>query len=296
MKDIISILISVKNESQYITEALDSISDKYIDDSISLEIIIVDDGSEDDTCKIIKNRNQSNILLIETEGVGKARAYSIAYENASGQYFILFAGDDILIPEVLLDRIRPLKNFIDEPAVVFSKLLSFSKNSKYHDILLPKNPLLGMRSGAGITFNRVFGEMVFPIPETLPNEDSWIIHFHEYFDVKIFEVPKVCMKYRIHENNSYKRGINFNSVREQQWIRARASLLFYSKYFSILDKKSERNLLYKIVINILKYYGNSIVLLCIKGVSFNQKLKALFNSNSIFYKIREMGYSFFSGR
>lgn len=296
MSEVLSILMSVKNESEYITEALDSIEKTDISKDISVEVVIVDDGSNDNTCEIIRSRNQQNIKLIESGGVGKANAYSLAYKHSIGDYFILFAGDDTLISDMMIERVSPLIGKKEVPSVTFAKMLSFSNNKKYDNILLPKNPNHGMRSGSGICFNKAFAKLVFPIPSVLPNEDSWIMHFPEYFDVSVFEVPKVCMRYRIHENNSYKRGVDFSSVKYQQWIRARSSLIFYTSYFNKLDKECEKKLLLKIVLDIFKYLGNSVNLLFLGSVPLKDRLKALFNSSSVMYHIREFAYSFFSGR
>jgi glycosyltransferase involved in cell wall biosynthesis len=294
MKRKLSVLLSVKNESKYISEALDSIERNH--DIYDIEIVIVDDGSNDDTCQIIKDRLQDNIKLIETNGIGKANAYSMAYELSTGEYFILFAGDDKLRTSSINARLSPLLKSDDKATVTFSKMRSFSENQKYDGILLPKDRTKGMRSGSGIAFNKLFAERVFPIPSVLPNEDSWIMLFTEFLDIQAFEVPIVGLDYRIHADNSYKRGGDFTEVKKQQWIRARSTLIFYARFWTELSTVNEKKVLFKIVSEILKYYGSWIVIAFLQQLTLIQRIKLIFNSNSFLYSFRELAYKFFSGR
>lgn len=286
--------MSVKNEAQYVEAALRSIEPALPAD---IEIVVVDDGSTDGTADIVERLNLPFVKLFRTEGIGKAAAYSLAYERAAGSYFILFAGDDLLVPTALEARVAPLRSYAEDvAAVTFCKLKSFSNQEKYDGMVLPKNPRLGLESGGCIAFNRYFAERAFPIPSTLANEDSWLMLQVRYSDVKVMQVPLIGLLYRIHQNNSYQRGVSFTTVNEQMWMRQRALFFFYEKYREQLSAAQQREILFALTVQLLRYLGRPIPILLLNSGALKERVKAVFNSTSGFYWLRERFYKFFSGR
>ncbi len=286
--------MSVKNEAQYIEAALRSIEPALPAD---IEMVVVDDGSTDGTADIVERLNLPFVKLFRTEGIGKAAAYSLAYENAGGAYFILFAGDDLLVPDALEARIAPLRTCSENiAAVTFCKLKSFSTQKKYDGMVLPKNPRLGLESGGCIAFNRHFAERAFPIPSTLANEDSWLMLQVRYSEVRVIQVPLIGLLYRIHPNNSYQRGVSFETVNEQMWMRQRALFFFYEKYRGQLSAVQQREILFALTVQLLRYLGCPVSILLLNSGALKERIKAVFNSTSGFYWLRERFYKFLSGR
>tara|TARA_R110001583_G_scaffold195505_1_gene374530 strand:+ start:6932 stop:7807 length:876 start_codon:yes stop_codon:yes gene_type:complete len=290
----ISILMSVKNEACYIETALRSIEPAA---ALGIEVVVVDDGSTDGTSEVVERLNLPFVKLIRTPGIGKAAAYSLAYEQASGSFFVLFAGDDLLIPEALEKRIAPLRMQDSQvSAVTFCKLKSFSEQGKYDGMELPKNSKLGLESGGCIAFNRSFANHAFPIPSTLANEDSWLMLQVRFSDVRVTHVPLVGLLYRIHDNNSYKRGVPFIQVNEQMWLRQRAHFFFYEKYRTRLSPAQQRRILLEFALQLLRYLGAPILLMLLLELPIKTRIKALFNARPALYWTRERFYKFFSGR
>jgi glycosyltransferase involved in cell wall biosynthesis len=90
----VSIIVINYNKDIYLRESIDSSIRNLVNDS---EILIVDDGSTDDSIKIINSysRNDSiRIILKENEGVIKTRNRAI--KEARGKYIIQLDGDDIM--------------------------------------------------------------------------------------------------------------------------------------------------------------------------------------------------------
>lgn len=290
----LSVLMSVRNEIRYVEAALRSIESASPAD---IEIVVVDDGSTDGTPELVEGLGMPFVKLVRTVGIGKAAAYSLAYENSTGSYFILFAGDDLLVPAALEARIAPLRRCKDDfAAVTFCKLKSFSSQGKYDGMILPKNPRLGLESGGCIAFNRRFADQAFPIPSTLANEDSWLMLQVRYSSVQVTQVPVIGLLYRIHEGNSYQRGVSFKAVNEQMWMRQRALFFFYEKYRGQLSVNQQREILFELAVQLLRYLGRPLPVLVMSGVGLKVKVKAIFNSTSGFYWLRERFYKFFSGR
>lgn len=291
----LSVLVSVKNEAQYVEAALRSIEPAI--GSLDIEVVVVDDGSTDGTPDVIEALGLAYVHLVRTQGIGKAAAYSLAYERAKGSFFVLFAGDDLIVPEVLHQRIAPLRSEPDDvSAVTFCKLRSFSESARYDGMELPKHPQRGLESGGCIAFNRAFGDTAFPIPPTLANEDSWLMLQVRFNGTKVSHVPQVGLHYRIHANNSYKRGVQFAQVNEQMWMRQRALFFFYEQYRERLSAVQQRQVLLEFALQLLRYLGRPALLMLLPGLSLKARVKVLFNSRPALYWVRERFYNFFSGR
>lgn len=89
----VSVIIPTYNVSQYISETLNGFINQTLK---NIQIIVVDDGSTDDTCEIITSyaKQDSRIQLIkqENQGAGVARNNGMSY--AQGEYIYFFDGDD----------------------------------------------------------------------------------------------------------------------------------------------------------------------------------------------------------
>lgn len=80
----VSVFMTVKNGERFIQRSINSILKQTLPPR---EIVIVDDGSVDNTCKVIKDMISSSdvpIELIQTGGVGRAKALNLAFSNFFG--------------------------------------------------------------------------------------------------------------------------------------------------------------------------------------------------------------------
>ena len=96
---LLTIIVPAYNEQDRITTALDSIPRR--DD---IEVLIIDDGSTDDTYKVCKNyaknHKDMNIRIIrlkKNKGLGNAK--NVGYDNAKGDYINQLDADDWLYTE-----------------------------------------------------------------------------------------------------------------------------------------------------------------------------------------------------
>lgn len=86
----ISVIIPCYNGEQYIAETLGSIIVQQQD----LEIIVVDDGSTDQSASIIKSFAESKIIYIFQSNRGVSAARNNGIKHAKGEYIIFFDADD----------------------------------------------------------------------------------------------------------------------------------------------------------------------------------------------------------
>lgn len=102
-KTLVSLIIPAYNAQDYIVRSIDC---ALASDFNDLEIIIVNDGSSDDTQKIIDwyAKNYNNVVSIEKENGGVADARNRGIEAAKGDY-IAFMDNDDLIPADMISKL-----------------------------------------------------------------------------------------------------------------------------------------------------------------------------------------------
>ena len=99
------------NAAPYIGEALDSILGQTCRD---FELLVVDDGSTDDTAQRVADRADARIRLIRLEtNQGRATARNVALENARGAYLAWMDADDIAVPRRLEKQLAFLESHPD---------------------------------------------------------------------------------------------------------------------------------------------------------------------------------------
>ena len=99
MKNLISIIIPAYNIENYIAKCLDSLLNQTYR---NLEIIVVDDGSSDNTGKVIDDylSKYDNIKVIHKKNAGVSAARNSGIEVASGDYIGFVDGDDTVDEEM----------------------------------------------------------------------------------------------------------------------------------------------------------------------------------------------------
>lgn len=105
IKPTVSVIIPVYNGSNFLSEAIDSIlAQTYT----NFEIIVVDDGSTDDTWKIIQSYDDK-IRGIHKANGGVASALNCGIKNMRGKYFAWLSHDDLWLADKLEKQINFLK-------------------------------------------------------------------------------------------------------------------------------------------------------------------------------------------
>lgn len=99
MNEKISIIIPAYNASRFITRTLDSICNQTYK---NLEIIVVDDGSDDDTLEICKNQSEKDnrIKVFHKENQGVTLARDMGISMATGEFIGFVDADDTIDPKM----------------------------------------------------------------------------------------------------------------------------------------------------------------------------------------------------
>jgi len=92
---LVSIIIPVYNVSEYLCKCLESVVSQTYD---NLEIILVDDGSTDDSGEICDQygRNDPRIHVLHQKNSGQAHARNRAFQESHGEYILYVDSDDFI--------------------------------------------------------------------------------------------------------------------------------------------------------------------------------------------------------
>ena len=102
---LVSVIMPVYNGEKYLAEAIDSILVQTFTD---FELLIVDDGSQDNSAEIIRSyeKRDSRIRFFQLErNVGSAAARNRGIASASGAYIALMDCDDVSLPKRLQKQV-----------------------------------------------------------------------------------------------------------------------------------------------------------------------------------------------
>ncbi len=101
----VTVLMPAYNAGKYISEAIKSVLEQSFTD---FELLVINDGSTDDTEKIICSFKDPRIVLINQENKGIAAALNAGLNIAKANYIARFDADDICYP----DRLKIQYDFI----------------------------------------------------------------------------------------------------------------------------------------------------------------------------------------
>ena len=116
---LISVIMPTYNNGKYIKQAIESI---YAQNYDNIEIIVVDDGSTDNTKEILKEYKNIKYFYIRHKGIPFAR--NLAIENSNGEYIAFCDSDDYWLPEKINTQIQYFKEHPD-CEIVFTKYENF---------------------------------------------------------------------------------------------------------------------------------------------------------------------------
>ena len=211
-----SILMPTYNDCKTIEESLDSLKmQTYLD----WEIIIVNDGSTDETEKIVKdyiknNNLEDKIKYVCQENADQLNAIKNGLNYATGDITYIFHSDDLLADENVLKDINEIFN--DNPNIdgcISNKLLRINKQSRVVSTIKYRNytnskkdlPLQLLNIGSQLYFDFPFLKIEVFKNQNFYNYLTWNRPFwcnieqNSVLNLKL--VKRAYLKYRIYDDN-----------------------------------------------------------------------------------------------
>ncbi len=210
----VSVIIPAYNMARYTVEAIKSVLNQTFKD---YEIVVVDDGSTDNTKELLQPYIESHqITYIYKENGGACSARNVGIRVSRGEYIAFLDCDDLWLPkklEISIDLLdsHPEIGFVYSRAIIIDKKgdnLWFSKERCYSgenalEKLIFRNFI---RSSSPVVRKECF-KKVGLFDETIfhpADRDMWL-RISEYFPIKYINIPLI--KYRVGEWSYFERNI-----------------------------------------------------------------------------------------
>ena len=89
----LSIIVPVYNAEHFLDKCIKSVQSQTLQD---FELILINDGSKDNSLEICKKHSQedSRIIVFNQENSGQSKARNVGLENANGEYVAFLDSDD----------------------------------------------------------------------------------------------------------------------------------------------------------------------------------------------------------
>lgn len=200
----VSVIVPVYNGEAFLSEAIRSIQKQNYEE---LEIIIVDDGSTDDTAQIVANLG-SNTRYVYQSNSGAAVARNTGLKMAQGSIIGFLDADD-LWTENKLDI--QLQHLVENPSVEivlgYAKRMWAERGTSNYDQFTEPELLLSL--GSSLVRKTVFKKVGHFDPTLRFCDDwDWFMRARE-LSVSIITHKEVVLYYRRHENNlTLQRELN----------------------------------------------------------------------------------------
>lgn len=126
LRPLVTFCIPCYNSAKYVEKCLESIFQ--VEDKSSFEVILVNDGSKDNTLLILekwKNMYPSNTVLIDKSNGGHGSVINAALRQAKGIYFKVVDSDDTVIPGALDSLFDLLRTTEKKPDLISSDYIQF---------------------------------------------------------------------------------------------------------------------------------------------------------------------------
>lgn len=118
-----TVCIPTYNRSSLVQRAIHSVLTQDFDD---FELLVIDDGSTDDTKKEIEKITDLRLRYISKDNGGKHTALNCGFQEAKGEYFIILDSDDFFVPHCLSFLNQKINENSKELAGIMAKCMDIN--------------------------------------------------------------------------------------------------------------------------------------------------------------------------
>lgn len=256
--ELVSVIIPNYNTAKYIADAIESVLSQAYQ---NFELIVVDDGSTDNTKEVVqKYINQPTFKYIFQENKGLSAARNTGIKASQGEFIAFLDADDIWLPEKLEHQIKLMDS--DKVGIVSCSGYTTNEKGEILDTFIKKNysnrylllrdlSMKNVVSGGGSTalVRKTCFDVIGLFDENLKSSEDWDmwLRIAQRFDIIFVEKPLVKIRVR---NNSMCSSSNATKM-------LRYELLVIDKLFSSKSSLNLFNFLLKRKIYGYRYFRAS---------------------------------------
>lgn len=225
---LVSVVMPVYNGENYVKEAIDSVLNQTYK---NIEIIVVNDGSKDNTDEICKSYG-NKIRYYKKENGGVATALNFGISKMNGEYFSWLSHDDLYKENKIEKEIEVLSNLENKETIIFSNFelmnefgKTFSKTN-YSSFYTSEElchsifPVIrGCINGDTILINKKCFEKVGLFREDLHCTQDYDLWFKLFAEYPSYLVLEHLVRYRIHDKQDTNNYPSASSESDSLWTR-----------------------------------------------------------------------------
>ncbi len=298
----VSIIIDTYNYGRFIEDAIESCLNQTFPQK-DFEIIVVDDGSKDDTPERVK-KYKDKIRYIYKENEGQASAFNLGFENSKGKYIFFLDADDYFLPHKIEKVVEEFEKYED---VIYvsngAKLIDEEKREihkekpiEIHNVELTIKNINLIRkilsSPSSMAFKKNGLKKIMPIPIELKYAADIYLNGSIMWYGNLSRLPHNLTCIRSHKENvnvRYKKDINLISYHINAMKKAFCYIKENAKKSGRYDPFLFKNVNLPLNMEIMEkeFYLNLLLNKATRKELFKiEKEKFKFSSDwSIFYKI-----------
>jgi glycosyltransferase involved in cell wall biosynthesis len=209
-KALVSVVIPCWNQAHYLGEAIESVlSQRYP----SLELVVVDDGSEDNSYEVAARYPGVRVVRQSNSGVAAARNRGLA--ESAGEYVVFLDADDRLLPQALEAGVRELSA---HPEAAFAAGMPRDIGRDGRVVREARQPFVTrdhylklleecfIWSGSSLVYRRPALEAVGAFNERLVAADDYELYLKLARDFPVVCHEEVVTEYRRHGSNTTRNA------------------------------------------------------------------------------------------
>lgn len=200
---LISVIIPVFNGSQFISQTIDSV---FKQTYTNIEIIIVDDGSTDNSVSLVKSLSK-DIKIVEQNNKGAAAARNSGVDESKGEFIAFLDSDDIWHPqklEIQIDALRGCEWCYTDTLFLGGINDGISDSfftKKYEGFILDKIVTGNFIGTSTVLLSRNLFNLAGGFNSSLRSIEDWEFWCRVSSFSEIRYIPQSLVKYRVHPSS-----------------------------------------------------------------------------------------------
>lgn len=232
-----SVIIPTYNRCQLLSEAIDSV---VLQEYPDIEIIVVDDGSNDATAQMLA-QNHPYVRYFYQKNQGPAAARNKGIAESGGEIIAFLDSDDVWLENKIALELALLQGFPEAAMLAGNGCAFVESQLRSQDTFAQRNILFKQRQPrffdwsmsimqkgpvcctSGMTFRKATLAMLGdkPFDETLRLDEDWDLEFRLFSQFKVLLYPDIVCKTQIFNDGTrhfYSAGGQPKTQQEQQYI------------------------------------------------------------------------------